>query len=402
MAKNVKNEEGIGMRRLVLCLVLCVALITPALAEDVIQLTVWGSRGDQDIFAALIQEFKRDHPDQRYDITLQAIEEPELWDRYQQDPEGIADIFAFPSDQLISLVNSSALLPVGESRDAIIAENTPTSVLSATADDTLYAYPMTEDNGYFLYYDSSVLTAEDVASLDGILAKAKASDKKVFMDISNGWYVASFFFGAGCSLDVDEAGRQVCDFNSDAGIAAGEAVRAFTAHPAFLPGDDGTLVSGMGDVICAGVSGTWNSEAIRKKLGDNYSACKLPTYTLNGRQAQMGSFSGTKLIGVSPMTAHPAEADVLAAYLTGEHAQIIRYKVRSLGPSNVNAAAFQEIQDNVALAALMEQKEHSTGPKAVGSAFWEAALVFGEAMENHSPEDMSALLNKLVMTISGD
>jgi len=150
------------------------------------------------------------------------------------------------------------------------------------------------------------------------------------------------------------------------------------------------------------VSGTWNAEAIRKKLGDHYGACKLPTYTLDGRQAQMGSFSGTKLMGISAATMNPQEADELAAYLTGEHAQVIRYKVRSLGPSNIKAASFQEIRDNVALAALMEQKEHSVSPIVVGGAFWEAALVFGEAMENHSQEDMSALLNELVMTIVGN
>jgi len=374
----------------------------PALAEDTVRLTVWGSQGDQNILAALIQEFRKDHSDQRYEITLQAVEEPDLWDRYQQDPEGLADIFVFPSDRLFGLVGSAALLPVTESYDTVAVENTPTSVLSASVDDTLYAYPMTEDNGYFLYYDSSVLTAEDVASLDGILAKADASGKKVFMDIANGWYIASFFFGAGCSLDIDEAGRQVCDFNSDAGIAAGEAIRAFTAHPAFLPGDDATLVTGMGDGICAGVSGTWNAEAIRKKLGDHYSACKLPTYTLDGRQVQMGSFSGTKLMGVNAMTAHPQEAGELAAYLTGEHAQIIRYKVRSLGPSNIKAADFQEIQENVALAALMEQGKHSTSPKVAGSTFWEAALVFGASMENHSQEDMSVLLNEFVMAVAGN
>jgi len=392
------------MRRLVLllCLVLCVALITPALAEDTIRLTVWGSQGDQDILAALIQEFKRDRPDQGFEITLQAVEEPDLWDRYWQDPEGMADVFAFVSDRLDGLIEVSALLPVGESREVIIAENTTTSVASATVNDVLYAYPMSEDNGYFLYYDTSVLSEEDVQSLDGILAKAEALGKKVFMDVANGWYIASFFFGAGCVLDIDEAGRQVCDFNSEAGIAAGEAIRAFTAHPAFMPGKDATLVSGMGDTICAGVSGTWNAEAIRKKLGDNFGACKLPTFTLDGQQAQMGSFSGTKLMGVSALTAHPQEADELAAYLTGERAQTIRYKVRSLGPSNIQALAFHEIQDNAALAALMEQNAYSVHPHVVGNAFWDAAFAFGQAMETQSQEDMSALLNALVRAVAGN
>jgi len=387
---------------LVLCVFLCALLAVPVQAEDVIRLTVWGSQGDQDILAALIGQYKKDHPDQLYDIALAAVEEPNLWDRYREDPKGVADIFAFVSDRLIGLVGEGVLLPVGESRGEVIAGNTPTSIDSATVDDTLYAYPMTGDNGYFLYYDSSVLTPEDVETLDDILAKAEASGKKVFMDISNGWYLASFFFGAGCSLDIDEAGYQVCDFNSDAGVLAGEAVRAFTAHPAFLAGNDATLVSGMGDTICAGVSGTWNAEAIRKKLGDNFRACKLPTYMLGGQQAQMGSFIGTKLMGVSALTAHPQEADELASYLNSGHAQILRFKVRAMGPSNVEAAAFPEVQENAALAALMEQNEHGVSSQKVLDSFWGPTEIFGEAMESQSVEDVRTLLNAMVGAIQGN
>lgn len=72
----------------------------------------------------------------------------------------------------------------------------------------LYGYPMTADNGYFLYYDKSVLSEEDVQTLDGILAKANEAGKKVFMDVSNGWYIASFFLGAGCTLGLDENGKR--------------------------------------------------------------------------------------------------------------------------------------------------------------------------------------------------
>lgn len=69
---------------------------------------------------------------------------------------------------------------------AIVAANSAGSIESATLDGVLYGYPMTADNGYFLYYDKSVLSEEDVQTLDGILAKANEAGKKVFMDVSNG------------------------------------------------------------------------------------------------------------------------------------------------------------------------------------------------------------------------
>lgn len=163
------------------------------------------------------------------------------------------------------------------------------------------------------------------------------------MDVSNGWYIASFFLGAGCTLGLDENGKQTCDFNNEAGVAAGEAIRAFTADPAFLTGDDSVLTGGMGDTICAGVSGTWNAAAIQEKLGENYAACKLPTFTLNGEQVQMSSFIGTKLIGVNTQTAHPVEAMMLAEFLTNEEAQQLRFEMREIGPSNSNVAASEEV-----------------------------------------------------------
>ncbi len=71
-----------------------------------------------------------------------------------------------------------------------------------------------------------------------------------------------------------------------------EAVRAFCNDPAFVTGDDSVLEGGIGDNICCGVSGPWVSASIKEKLGDNFGAAKLPTFTCNGEQVQMGSFLG--------------------------------------------------------------------------------------------------------------
>ncbi len=45
--------------------------------------------------------------------------------------------------------------------------NTPGSINAATYEGTLYGYPMTSDNGYFLYYDKSIFAEEDLATLNG-------------------------------------------------------------------------------------------------------------------------------------------------------------------------------------------------------------------------------------------
>ena len=377
-------------------------LAASGLAEgETVTLKVWGSQEDQELLGVLVENFKAANPDTTWDISLGVVGEPDAKARYLEDPAAAADVFAFSNDQLLDLVNADALYEVTRNLDAIVAANSAGSIESATLDGVLYGYPMTADNGYFLYYDKSVLSEEDVQTLDGILAKANEAGKKVFMDVSNGWYIASFFLGAGCTLGLDENGKQTCDFNNEAGVAAGEAIRAFTADPAFLTGDDSVLTGGMGDTICAGVSGTWNAAAIQEKLGENYAASKLPTFTLNGEQVQMSSFIGTKLIGVNTQTAHPVEAMMLAEFLTNEEAQQLRFEMREIGPSNSNVAASEEVQANIALAALAEQSQYGVSQKYVLGNFWTPSEAFGLAMENQSTDDMQSLLDSMVAQITG-
>ena len=377
-------------------------LAASSLAEgETVTLKVWGSQEDQELLGVLVENFKAANPDTTWDISLGVVGEPDAKARYLEDPAAAADVFAFSNDQLLDLVNADALYEVTRNLDAIVAANSAGSIESATLDGVLYGYPMTADNGYFLYYDKSVLSEEDVQTLDGILAKANEAGKKVFMDVSNGWYIASFFLGAGCTLGLDENGKQTCDFNNEAGVAAGEAIRAFTADPAFLTGDDSVLTGGMGDTICAGVSGTWNAAAIQEKLGENYAACKLPTFTLNGEQVQMSSFIGTKLIGVNTQTAHPVEAMMLAEFLTNEEAQQLRFEMREIGPSNSNVAASEEVQANIALAALAEQSQYGVSQKYVLGNFWTPSEAFGLAMENQSTDDMQSLLDSMVAQRTG-
>lgn len=384
---------------------LCLALImvfsaTAALAETV-TLKVWGSQDDQAMLGEMIEAFKAAHSDKTYEITLGVVGEPDTKARYLEDPAAAADVFSFANDQLYDLVNAGALYEVTRNLDAIKAANLAGSIEAASVGDVLYAYPMTADNGYFLYYDKSVISEEDVKTLDGILAACEKAGKKFFMDVSNGWYIASFFLGAGGKLGLDENGKQVCDFNNEKGVLAGEAIKALTAHSAFLTGDDAILTGGMGDTIAAGVSGTWNATAIQDKLGDNYAATKLPTFTLGAEQAQMGSFAGFKLLGVNTMSQFPADAMDLAEFLTNEENQLIRFEKRAMGPSNINAAASEKVGENIALAALAAQAAYATSQKDVLGGYWTPAEAFGTTMEAKDyTKDVKTLLDEMVAQIS--
>jgi len=286
-----------------LCLLLSLTMLClcagAALAETV-ALKVWGSQEDQELLAELCEAFAAEHPETTYEFTYGVVGEADAKARYLEDPAAAADVFSYPDDQIIDLVNADALYEVTRNHDAIVAANSVGSVNAASVGGVLYGYPMTADNGYFLYYDRSVVSDEDAGSFDTLLAAAEKAGKKVQIDISNGWYLAGFFLGNGCTLTLDENGNQICDFNSEKGLQAAEAIRAICNHPAYTSGDDTVLQGGMGDAICAGISGTWVAAAMKEKLGDNYAAAKLPTFTVDGEQVQMGSFLGCKILGVNP------------------------------------------------------------------------------------------------------
>ncbi|NLN45971.1 MAG: extracellular solute-binding protein [Clostridiaceae bacterium] len=349
-------------------------------AKETVDLKVWGSQEDQAMLQTMIDAFKLENTDAIYNISLGVVGEPDAKARFLEDPAAAADVFSFANDQILDLVNAGALYEVTRNKGDITSANMASSIEAATVNDKLYAYPMTADNGYFLYYDKSVFTEEDVKSLDKMLEVAAAKDKKIFMDVSNGWYIASFFLGAGGTLKI-ENGKQMCDFNNADGVKAGEAIKAFTAHEAFITGDDAVLTGGMGSTIAAGVSGTWNAEAISSKLGENYAATKLPTFNMGGTQTQMSSFAGFKLVGVNSQTANPVAAMTLAEWLTNEANQITRFTTRKMGPSNIKAAGSDEVKADVALAALAMQNGFAVSQKEVLGSYWPPAEAFGTEME---------------------
>ena len=141
----------------VLCALLALALLGSAALAEEISLKVWGSQEDQELLAELCEAFAAEHPENEWTFTYGVVGEADAKTRYLEDPAAAADVFSYPDDQIIDLVNADALYEVTRDLDAIVAANTPGSIQAASVNGVLYGYPMTADNGYFLYYDKSVL-----------------------------------------------------------------------------------------------------------------------------------------------------------------------------------------------------------------------------------------------------
>ncbi|WP_455499942.1 extracellular solute-binding protein [Gemmiger sp.] len=372
-----------------------------AFSQDV-TLTMWGAEEDQDLLREISDSFIEKYGvyGGKITINLGVQSESEAKDTVLTDPTAAADVYAFADDQLNELVKAGALQEVQLNADDVKSRNTPASVDAATIDGKLYAYPLTADNGYFVFYDKSFFTEDDVKSLDTMLEKAAAAGKKVSMDVANGWYLYSFYAGAGLKLGLaDDGVNTVCNWNEAPGADVTQAVIDICQNPGFIALKDEEFTGKLKDgTLVAGVNGTWRANDAQEVWGDNYAACKLPTYTLNGEQVQMASFSGFKLIGVNPHSANVGAAMLLADYVTNEENEELRFKERAQGPSNTNALA---AASSPALTAVVDQSEFATLQR-VGGNYWASAETLGSICVNGNPDgkDTQTLVDDAVAGIT--
>ena len=374
---------------------------------DTVNLTVWGAEEDEELLGQIFEGFEETYGGQaEFNITYMPQSESHCTDALLADLENGADVFAFADDQLNTLVAAGALEPVANA-ESVKAANLPESVLAASVNDTLYALPLTADNGYFLYYNKQYFSEEDIASFDRMLEIAAASDKKVSMEWSSGWYVYSLFGNTGLTVGLADDGiTNYCTWNSTDGNIKGtdvaQAMVDMAAHPGFISTDDAGFLEGVRNgTIIAGVNGVWNAVAVEEAWGGNYGASKLPSYSCGGQQVQMASFSGYKLIGVNAYSEHYEWAAKLAEWISNEENQKLRFMVRGPGPSNINAAASAEVQNSPAIAALLDQSEFSCLQR-IGGNFWEPVSAFTAEIlaGNPSGEDLQAQLDTMVEGIT--
>lgn len=374
---------------------------------ETVQLLLWGSKEDEALLNKMIQTFQQEYQGQaNFQITFAEQGETECKDVILGGLEESADVFTFADDQLSALAAAGALNPV-ENADVIKQMNLSTAVEAATVRNTLYAYPLTADNGYFLYYNKRYFSEEDIQTLDRILEIASANDSFFSMDWSSAWYVYSFFGNTEMKVGLNEDGiTNHCTWNRQEGEIRGvdvaQAMLNIAKQPSFSNRKDEEFLQGVRDgTVIAGVSGVWNAVAIQEVWGEDTGAAKLPTYTCNDHQIQMASFSGCKLIGVNAYSEHYDWACKLAEWITNEQNQKLRFELREQGPSNKQAASSIEVQQSPAIAALLEQSEFSQLQR-VGGKFWDPVTIFGENMAsgNATEEDLQKQLDKMVKDIT--
>ena len=340
------------------------------------KITMWVSEkeGVSELFQKQIEAFEAANPGIDIVAAIEGVTEADAGSKVVNDVATAPDIYCFAQDQLARLVQAAALAKPGKTAaEEIKNANDASSVAAATVAGELYAYPMTSDNGYYMYYNKSVVS--DPESLETIIADCEKANVKFRYALENAWYTASFFFATGChsNWSMDENGEFIAvddTLNSADGLAAMKGMQKLAQSPAYDNNAD--IFTDAGVVI----TGIWNATAAEEHFGENFAVTDLPSFEVDGKSYHLGSYSGNKLMGVKPQTdaKRAAVLSLLAQYLTNESCQMDRYNQFQWGPSN--KAAIDEL-----FKLTPEQRRAWTVIGNVGNTNWDTDFEMTESPE---------------------
>ena len=373
------------------------------------KLKVWGSQEDQEMYKKMIEEFQKENPEAAdWEIELAVVMGADAKTELLKDASTAADVFDFASDQVMELQAANALYRITKNKDEIIANNLDTAIQSASVDGELYGYPVASTT-FLMFYDKSMYTEEEVKNLNTMMEKQLPEGVTNFsMDIDNGWYNSCFFQAAGCRLfGEDGTDPKSCDFNSEKGLLAGNYLADLAANPKFANQDGAVLFKAFENrTLGATFTGGWDAELIKGYLGDDYGVTKLPEVTFeDGTTAQLASMMNFNLTGVNAQTKYPAEAMLLAEWMTNSDTALeMRYEMRPAASTNKKMEeTIAADTENEALKALTEQAQLSVLQTSIPQVanFWTPTEAFGAGLMNQSitRDNMQESLDTMVKNI---
>ena len=354
-------------------------------APEAITLKVWAPQVDQETedswLPVMLAKFEEAHPEYVITWDVGVCGEGDAAGIVKNDPSAAADVYFYANDQMGTLIEAGALAKLGGSYlEGVKANFAQTHVdLLTYTDGGVYGFP-TAPNTWFMWYNKSIFSEEDIKSLNTMLEKGVVS-----FPMDNSWYTGTFFFGVGGTVfgpqGIDaEAG---IDFSSDLCTEAAKFMVDMAASPNFVNDIDGTGVAGMLDgSIGAMFSGDWDEPNLAG-LGENLGCAVLPTFTLaDGNTYQMKSFASNKAVGVNPNASSPKAAMQLAQFLTSAESLQLRYEKSGYIPAangvNVDSATVTVVNDQMATATIAQPV------LAQMSNFWDPVKNFGLNILNGS------------------
>ena len=339
-----------------------------------ITLTVWCPQNqiDSGLMDAQQKAFAEANKD-KWNITWKTapVGEDVCKDEVKKDVEAAADVFFYANDQVQELVSIGAIARLGGDTEKMVNDTMAAAVVNTVkVGDALYGIPFTH-NTFFMYYDKTLLTEEDIKSLDAIVAKETADGVYNFnFDSAGGWKSGAWWYGAGCQVFGADGSDLAagCDWNSETGVAV-------TTYLINLINNEkvgmGLTVEELAaeHKIGAWFDGAWNYDKYFEALGEDLGMATIPTYNLNGTDVQLKGFYGSKAIGANAKSKNLAAAVAFAGFLGEEAQQIARFEKSAQIPTNINAGNTEAVQADAMAAVIVAEANNCSVAQPTAAAF---------------------------------
>ena len=355
---------------------------------SVYNLRVWCAEEDVDMIWEMLCAYADKYKDNTYNWTVERQAEDLVASSVLRDVEAAPDVFSFANDQLGNLLNQNALIEIPAACTPQIDNQIDMARVAAQYNGSYYAIPYSYEN-CFLYYNKSLVSAEQVASMDSLLnASIAGVTFNLGIDMADSYYTTMFLYTAG----VEIFGAQGND-PSSVDLANDNAVKA-CRYIASLSGKNKFASIAKADQyaalkngrVAAIIGGPNMIRQFKDALGANFGVAMLPTIRFAGdtKDSQLIGFSGVKMYGVSRRSTAArtqkttAEAIKLAAYLANATNQQKRLNDRAYCPTDCDLFEAAVESGIPTVEVEVAQSEHSKlkpGLKQM-SNYWENMAVF--------------------------
>ncbi len=365
--------------------------------EEAITLKVWCPQNqiDSGIMAEQQAAFAEAHPEWNITWETTPIGEDVCQENVLRDVDAAADVFMFASDQTIPMVDAGALARLGGDTEKMVKETMAESVYNTvTVNGGIYGIPFTH-NTFYMYYDKTLMSEDDVTSLEKIMAKQTGDNVyNFYFESAGGWKLGCYYYGAGLNVfgpDGSDVSAGV-DWNNATGLAVTNYLIDLINNPKCAY--DGEIA--VSELIAdhrLGVwfDGSWNHGVYSDVLGDDLGVGVIPTFNPDGNDYQLKSFYSSKAIGVNSHSKNMEAAVAFAAFLGNEENQILRFEKSQQVPTNINAGNTDAVKNDLLSSVIVQEANTASVAQPQNAVFSKKYWNYAGAIPT---EIRSGVLNK--------
>lgn len=311
--------------------------------------------------------FSKEHPEVSFKNTpIKQFDTPYVAPNYKDTPKISADVFMYPSAITDFLAKKGIAGKLSKQSEQQLKKQNPDPLLnSVLSDGKYYGVPYTS-NAWFMYYDKSKLSKNDVKSLNTILTK-----QKVAINLQSDDVLSSFYFDSCITLGYSKPGM-----NTVSSANFGEncyTVTKFLAdlvkHKNFINAVSGTGIEALRKgKVAAYFSGIWEADEVKKILGKNFAAAPFPTvrtdlttdpeYAAPVIEYQLKQNIDSQAIGYNAKSKHRELAEKFAAFLGSTESQKKAYELQKIVPSDKSLKSF--VANDPAASTQMQTVEEAS------------------------------------------